>query len=225
MKKNKNIAYIILFITFVLVSAIAFLMPTEKNTNFFIAYGFVALSFFFQPIIWNKAFGENDRLKQQFLGLSLVQIGVMYLVMQLIAFAIFVSVATIPTWIVTCICLCIAGFHIIFIISANFGKQKVSEIETKVSKKVMYLQEIGVSVELLREKETDAEMKPLLKEIVEKIKYSDPMSHEALLDVETRIKEKIDQYKNTEDKKAIIQEIEQLLSERNKKCRIYKEEK
>lgn len=225
MKKNKNIAYIILFMTFILVSAIAFLMPTEKNTNFFIAYGFVVLAFFVQPIIWNKALGENDHLKQQFLGLSMIQIGIIYLVLQLISFAIFASISTIPTWIVTCICLCIAGLHMMVLISANFGKQKVSEIETKVSKKVIYLKEIGVSVDLLMEEESDVETKALLKELSEKIKYSDPMSHEALSDVETKIKEKIDQYQNGKDKKAIIQEIEQLLSERNKKCKIYKEEK
>ena len=75
---------------------------------------------------------------------------------------------------------------------------------------------------MLAETETDAETKAALKKLAEKVRFSDPMSHEMLGELESRISAKVEEMKTATDKKALIEEVATLLTERNKKCKILK---
>ena len=59
-------------------------------------------------------------------------------------------------------------------------------------------------------------------QLAEKIRYSDPMSDEQLADIEDRITEKIAELKSSTDKTKIINELNSLLDERNRKIKIMK---
>ena len=59
-------------------------------------------------------------------------------------------------------------------------------------------------------------------QLAEKIRYSDPMSDEQLSDIEDRITEKIAELKVSTDKTIIINELNSLLDERNRKIKIFK---
>ena len=74
----------------------------------------------------------------------------------------------------------------------------------------------------LADTEQDADTKKALEQLAEKIRFSDPMSHEQLAELENKIFIDIASLKNTSDKTALISEITLLLNERNKKCKILK---
>ena len=97
MKKNSTKGYIILGILFALVSIIAFAVPTIKTTTFWIAYVFTAAAFAAQIIIWNKALGKEE-LKSKFLGFPVVHIGIVYVIIQTVVFAVFLFVPTLPAY-------------------------------------------------------------------------------------------------------------------------------
>ena len=59
-------------------------------------------------------------------------------------------------------------------------------------------------------------------QLAEKIRYSDPMSDEQLADIEDRITVKIAELKSSADKVKIINELNSLLDERNRKCKLLK---
>ena len=59
-------------------------------------------------------------------------------------------------------------------------------------------------------------------QLAEKIRYSDPMSDEQLADIEDRIAVKIAELKSSADKVKIINELNSLLDERNRKIKISK---
>ena len=63
MRKNGAKCYLILGILFVLVSIIAFAVPTIKTGTFFIAYAFIAIAFVVQIGIWKSAFSKEETLK------------------------------------------------------------------------------------------------------------------------------------------------------------------
>ena len=222
MKKNTKRAYIILGVVFILFNVIAFAVPTAKTATFWIAYAFTVIAFALQIGTWSAAFKADDTLKSKFLGIPIIYVGIIYLAFQLIAFAVFMIFPIIPSWIAIIVCALILGVSAICLISTDTAKDEIARVEEKVNRKVFYIRELQVDVEMLAEEEQNPETKMALQKLAEKIRYSDPMSSETLVDLETRISEKVMTLKTTDNKLKIITELDSLLTERNKKAKILK---
>ena len=97
-----------------------------------------------------------------------------------------------------------------------------NRVEEKIKIKRAFIQFLQTDIEMLAESETDTETKAELKKLAEKVRFSDPMSHEMLGELESRISAKVEEMKTATDKKGLIAEINILLTERNKKCKILK---
>lgn len=222
MKKNSTKGYVTLGILFVLVSVIAFVLPTEKTATFWLAYAFTAVAFAAQIGIWKIALGREKTLKSKFLGFPVVHIGVVYLIVQIVAFAVFMFVPTAPAWIVVIVCVLIAGISAICMIAADTGRCEIERVEAKVQKKVFYIKSLQADVELLANQELDSDTKAALTQLAEKIRFSDPMSHEQLAELESQIAAKVSDLKVATNKAEIITEILALLENRNIKCKFLK---
>lgn len=221
MKKNSTKGYVILGILFALVSIIAFAVPTIKTAIFWIAYVFTAAAFAAQIFIWNKALGK-ETLKSKFLGLPVVHIGIVYAIIQTVAFAVFLFAPTLPVWSAIVVCSVIADVSAVCMISADAGCNEIERVDAKVQKKVFYIRELQADVELIAAAETDADTKAALTQLAEKIRFSDPMSNEQLADSENKISAKVLELKTAVNKVEIITELTLLLEERNNKCKILK---
>lgn len=221
MKKNSTKGYVILGILFALVSIVAFAVPTIKTATFWIAYVFTAATFASQIFIWNKAIGKKA-LKSKFLGLPVIHTGIAYAIVQIVAFAVFLFVPMLPTWSAIVVCSIIAGVSAVCMISADAGCNEIEHVEAKAQKKVFYIRELQADIELMATVETDADIKTALLQLAEKIRFSDPMSNEQLADLEDKISTKIEELKTTSSQLEIITELNSLLDERNKKCKILK---
>lgn len=222
MKKNSTKGYVILGIIFALISIIAFVVPTMKTATFWIAYVFTTIAIVAQIVIWKNALGKEDTLKSKFLGLPVVYVGVVYLSVQIVAFAVFVAVPVLPIWSAIVACVAILGFSVIFMIAGEAGRGEIERVEVKVQKKVFFIKELQADVELLIDREADAEIKTALQQLAEKIRFSDPMSNNTLAEIENKIAAKVSELKTESDKMPIIHELDLLLVERNKKCKILK---
>lgn len=221
MKKNSTKGYVILGILFALVSIIAFAVPTAKTATFWVAYVFTAAAFAAQIIIWRTALGK-ETLKSKFLGFPVVHIGIVYATIQTVAFAVFMFVPTLPTWSAIVVCSIIAGVSAVCMISSNAGCNEIERVEANVQKMVFYIRELQADIELLADNESDAAVKTALTHLAEKIRFSDPMSNEQLAHLENKISTKVAELKNATSKMEIITELNSLLDERNKKCKILK---
>ena len=222
MKKNSTKGYVILGILFALVSIISFAVPTAKTATFWIAYVFTAAAFAAQIGIWKTALGKEGTLKSKFLGFPVVHIGIVYAIIQVIAFAVFLFAPTLPTWSAIVVCSIIAGISAVCMISSDAGCDEIERVEAKVQKKVFYIREQQADIELLADNETKADVKTALTQLAEKIRFSDPMSSEQLADLENKISAKVLELKTAPNKVEIITELNSLLDERNKKCKILK---
>jgi len=222
MKKNSTKGYVILGIIFALISIIAFAVPTMKTATFWIAYVFTAIAIVAQIVIWKNALGKEDTLKSKFLGLPVVHVGIVYLVVQIVAFAVFVAVPALPIWSAIVACAAILGFSVIFMIAGEAGRGEIERVEAKVRKKVFFIKELQADVELLIDREADAEIKTALQQLAEKIRFSDPMSNNTLAEIENKIAAKVSELKTDSDKMSIIHELDLLLAERNKKAKTLK---
>ena len=222
MKKNSTKGYVILGILLVVVSVIAFSVPVQKTTAFWIAYAFTAIVISAQIIIWNVAFGRDDTLKSKFLGLPVLNIGVVYLIVQLAAFAIYLFNPTLPTWSAAVVCVALGGISSVCMISADVGRNEIERVEDKVQEKTFYIRSLQADVELLANAEPDTEVKAELLRLAENIRFSDPMSHERLADLENQITDKVAELKSSTERATVINDLNSLLDERSRKCKILK---
>lgn len=222
MKKNSKLGYAVLGIVFVLFNVIAFTIPTVKTGTFWVAYAFSVVAFASQIGIWKVALGKEDTLKSKFLDFPVVHIGIVYLIVQIIVFAVFMAVPTLPVWSVIVVCALVPGISAICMISAEAGRGEIERVETKVKQKVFYIKSLQVDVELLANSEYDSTVKDALQKLAEKIRFSDPMSLSELEVIEKEIADKTNTLKTAADKLTVVTEIDALLAERNAKIKILK---
>ncbi|MBQ6873959.1 MAG: hypothetical protein IJO24_06675 [Clostridia bacterium] len=222
MKKNKGMAYAVLAIAFVLFNVIAFAIPTAKTATFWIAYAFSVVAFALQIVIWKFAFKGTDTLKSKFLGIPLISVGITYLIIQIIAFAIFMALPLTASWIAIVVCALILGISAICLIGTETGREEIKRVEEKVEKKVFYIKALQVDIEMLASTETDSDTKAALTKLAEKIRFSDPMSNDVLTDLEAEITDKVNELKTVENKAEIITVLDSLITERNKKAKLLK---
>lgn len=222
MKKNSKLGYAVLGIVFILFNVIAFAIPTVKTGTFWVAYIFSVIAFVSQVGIWKIALSKEDTLKSKFLGFSIVHIGIVYLIVQVIVFAVFMAVPTLPVWSTVVVCALVLGVSAICMISAEAGRSEIDRVETKVKQKVFYIKSLQVDVELLASNESDSTVKAELQKLAEKIRFSDPMSLPELEAIEKEIAGKTNALKTATDKLSVIAEIDTLLTERNAKIKILK---
>ena len=222
MSKNKGMAYAVLGIFFVIFNVIVFAIPTAKTATFWVAYIFTLIAFAMQPLIWKFAFKDTDTLKSKFLGIPLISVGIIYLLTQIVAVAVFMALSFVPSWIAIVVCILILGISAICLIGTETGREEINRIEHKVSKKIFYIKSLQIDVEMLAKAEEDSDTKTALTNLAEKIRFSDPMSDELLAELEAKIRDKFEELKSAEQKATIINELTLLIEERNKKCKLLK---
>ena len=222
MKKNGLMSHLALGIVFALFNVIAFVVPTDKTATFWATYAFSVVAFAVQIPLWKIALGKKDTLKSKFLGIPVIHVGITYLIIQLIAFAVFMIFPTLPVWVAVVVCAVILAISALCVIAGQAGESEINRVEEKIKVKRAFIQFLQTDIEMLYESETDDETKAALSKLAEKVRFSDPMSHEMLGELESRISAKVEEMKTATDKKGLVAEVTTLLTERNKKCKILK---
>ena len=222
MKKNNLMSYLALGIVFALFNVIAFVIPTAKTATFWTAYAFSVIAFIAQIPLWKIALGKKNTLKSKFLGVPVIHVGITYLIIQLVAFAVFMIFSTLPVWLTIVVCAIILVLSALCTITGQAGICEINRVEEKIQAKRAFIQLLQVDIEMIAESENDTETKTSLKKLAEKVRFSDPMSHEMLGELESKIAAKVEEMKTAVNKKDLIAELEVLLIERNKKCKVLK---
>ena len=228
MIKNRLAAFAVLGVLITVFNVIMFVIPIEKTAVFWLSYAFTMFAFLLQIAVIADAFGNAHTVKSKFMGLPLFYAGVSYLMFQLMACVLFTLLASvIATWIVIITYVIILGFAFISLVLVDVGKDEILRVEEKVSGKVSYIKNLQIDVEMLSEQALDESLQGKLKSLAEIIKFSDPMSSDALADLEGKIENKINELKqfvsaNDDSAMTLIDEVHLLLVERNKKCKLLK---
>lgn len=220
--KNAVKGYLVLGLLFVILSVIAFALPTEKTGSFWIAYTFTALAFILQIPLWKHSIGKEVPVKSKFFAISAVYLGVLYLIIQIIIFAVVLLIPTIQLWLTVVICAVPLCLSLVFIISTFAGRNEIERVEAKEQGKVTFIRQLQSEVELLMLSESDPDVKAELNRLVDTIRFSDPMSNDKLHDLEAEIMSLIIGLRDSDTKLQEVKHISRLLDERNSKCAILK---
>ncbi|MDE6724348.1 MAG: hypothetical protein K2J79_01975 [Ruminiclostridium sp.] len=227
--KNKNtimigLIYVILLGVF---NLLVFTIFKNHSNVFWLSYGFMTLAFAVQIVSMFLAFKTAD-VETAFFGIPLASFSVYYLCAEIVVGALFMIFQQASFTLALVIqVIVLAAFLIVAIISL-MARDTVQEIGNNVKEKVADLRMVLVDVEMMRDRCSDPELKEKLRKLSETIKYSDPMSNEAVEGVEQRIRRQVSALGAYLDDNQIdeaaqaCKELELLYAERNKKLAMSK---
>lgn len=194
---------------------------------FWVGYIFITLAFIGQLVVSYIAL-KAENMQKLFYKISLVRISYTGLVLTVIFGTLCMIIPNLPNWIGIILCIAVLGFDAISVIKADFAADAVSEIDGKIKIQTAFIKNLTVDAENLMNKATTDEIKAECKKVYEAVRYSDPMSDEALATAESQITLKFAELttavkdNNLETVKKTANEVIILVDDRNKKCRLLK---
>lgn len=219
-------------IALVAFNIITFIVPITVNVNkftssFWIGYSFITLMFIVQLVCSIVFFKQNDNDKI-FLNIPIISISYTALITSLIVGAVAIVVPFVPYWIGIIVDVLVVAFYVTAIISSKAAVDVVDNIDEKIKVKTLFIKSLTVDAESLLLRAKSDETKAISEKVYEVVKYSDPMSNNALSSVESQITIKFNEFSNAviEDNKLFAEslgnELIILVNERNKKCKLLK---
>lgn len=214
-----GLIYVILLGVF---NLLVFTISKNHSPVFWLSYGCMTFAFVVQILSMFLSFKTAD-VETVFFGIPLASFSIYYLAAELVIgtlFMIFQQASFLLALVIQVLVL--AAFLIIAIISL-LARDTVQEIGNNIKEKVSDLKSVLIDVEMMRDSCGDPELKEKLRRLSETIRYSDPMSNEAVENVEARIQRKVSELRSylddnqTADAAQACKELEMLYIERNKK--------
>ena len=228
MKKNSILGGIILLICLAMFNVVAFILPSTRGGAFWSGYIFTTIALLLQMLFTFIAFGKADNIKKTFFGLPVAELGITYLIIQAIWGLACLFITQIPSSFAIVVSTILLAFYSVAIIVAVIGRDYVSEVDTKIKIKTFFTKSMLVDIETLIAKTENTEIKEELVKLADIVKYSDPMSSEALQNVEGRISDKYNtlenavEINNADEVATICKSLDVLFVERSKKCMLLK---
>jgi len=227
--KNRKLSIAAVFIIMAVYNVIVFVIPFNRGGGFWSGYGFSMLAMLLTAGICFYAF-DKEGWQSKFYRIPLISVVWRYLAIQLILglLQMILDFIPIPFQIGLVLNTIVLGACLVGLITVNITKDEIERVGEKIKEKVFYIKSLQVDVESLIDRINDDSIKKVLKDLVETIKYSDPMSSPQLATIENKIEVKTATLSETVEKndaegiKVLCSELQQLFAERNRKCKILK---
>ena len=230
MDKKRIRELIVIAVIFAVYNMLVFVMPFKRTDIFAISYVFALISILAFAACYFIAFGKPTTLKSKFLSFPIFKIGRIYLTVQLslsTLFMILTSFIPIYRWIVIVPCVIILSIAIVKVVLIDVARGKMEDIAVKQEINTAFIRTLHVDLETLVSRVSTEPLKSLLSKLSESVRFSDPVSNEKLSEIELKMTEvfsevKVDIQAGRHDVETQIDELNHLLVERNKLCRISK---
>ena len=221
---NKNQKRYIGFwaILFVVFQAISFISPgwtdIEKYTSsFWIGYAFISVSFIGQLICSLTALKEEN-LTKLFYKMPLIRISYTGLLVSFVFGGACMLLSLLPYWIGALVAVIVLAVTALSVLKASVAADIVAEIDDKISRQTFFIRNLTVEAENLMSREKAPDNKAICKKVYEALRYSDPMSSDALSEIEVKIGAQFAVFSNSLSSEA-AEELLLLIGERNRKCK------
>ncbi len=200
---------------------------TKIDSNFFTGIAFIDLAFVGQLVCAYLALKEEEK-KNRFYTLPLITISYTGLIVMLAAGAAVMMIPDLPNWIGILVCCLVLGFTAVSVIKAAAAADLAERTEENVSAKTLFIKTLSADAEQLLSSVRAADIKEDAKRVYEAVRYSDPVSYDALAGIESEITRKFANFsdaaaKNRSDEaKQAADDLIILIGNRNQKCRVFK---
>jgi hypothetical protein len=209
---------------------LVFILPFKKTNIFAIAYAFGVISIIAFVASFFLAFEKAKTIKVKFLSFPIFKVGLIYLVVQISISTILMIISTffpLYTWIAVVPCVVVLAIVLIKTLTIDLSREKMANISVKQEINTAFIRGLQVNLDALSERVSENSIKLKLSKLSEAVKYSDPVSNIELTEIETRMEVIFNELKSAVyagryDIESQINELANLLSERNTKCKMSK---
>ena len=232
MSKNRLRFYISLGIVFAVFTVIAFAVPFERNAVFWLSYVFALVAMGAQLYAYPRALDlDGHDVRSKFYGFPLARIATAYLVVQLalsLVFMVLAKYVDVKTWIPFVAYVLILGISAIGFIAADTMRDEVERQDTVHKANVGTMRALQPKAGCGASQCDDAETKKALDAVAEALRFSDPVSSDALADIEENLTGLVEELGNAVmDKdyaaaKSLCTKASSLLADRNRMCKLNK---
>ena len=205
---------------------IAFAVPLNRHSGFWIGYVSIMVSFAFHMLCTLAVLKEEDAQKQ-FYGLSLIFISNTGLAVMLLVGIGVTIIPGMPWWVGVIVCLLVLAFTAVAAIRAGTTAQIVETMDRRILTQTDFIRTLTADAQSLIHRAHAPMLKKLCQKVYEAARYSDPVSSLEVEPIERQIREEFEALRdavidenldNTED---CTRELLTLLKERNAKCKFY----
>ncbi len=233
MSKNRIRIYLVILILFALFSVIAFAIPFERNTVFWMSYAFAAVALAAQLVLQPRALdADGHDVRSKFYGFPLARIAAAYLAVQLVlslVFMILCQSVEITSWVPLVAYVLILGIAAIGFIAADAVKDEVVRQESVQKANAGAMRALQARAASLAGQCGDAETKKALEKLADALRYADPVSSAATAEAEEKLAALLGELESAAlDRRdfaaaaALCARASALLAERNRLCRLGK---
>lgn len=232
MKKEFKSYIIIWAVLLALFNVIAFVSvgwagQVKYTASFWIGYAFITLTFIGQLACTHIAF-KADNMRKMFYHIPLITASFTGLIVSFVVGGLCMLISPLPYWIGVIICVIVLAANALAVVKATVAIGEVERIDEKIKTQTFFIKSLTVDADtLLASAKSDA-VRAECRKVYEAIRYSDPMSNDALSSVESAITLKFaaltEAVKADDAEKVaeIANEVVILVGDRNKKCKLLK---
>lgn len=164
------------------------------DARFWVAWAFILAAFAGNLACANAAF-KADQLKKLFYRVPLITVSYAGLIATLLLGGGLMLIPNCPAWIAAVVCVLVAAVTAVAVVKAGWAGEAVGEVDEKVAQKTQFIKLLTVEAETLLSAAKTPDARAAAKKVYEAIRYSDPMSSDALTDIESELSEKFKTFK------------------------------
>ena len=171
---------------------------------------------------------KQNKLSGTFYRLPLIRLSYACIIVTTVIGCVMMAVPNLPSWIPLIVALIIMALYAVAVLKAAAAAEIVEQIDEKVRTKTAFIRDLTVDANTLMTRAKSEPVKAACKKVYEAVRFSDPMTSDALADVESRIRAEFDAFTdvvlsdNADAANASMGELLSLLTERNRTCKANK---
>lgn len=187
-KKSIGLSLAIWGIFFAVYNLLIFLFLKPQTPVFWVSYGFMVLAFGLQILGMWLSFKELS-VEAVFFGIPLAKFTLFYFFAEFFMSFVFMLFQRITWKIPLFLQIILLGIYAVVAIVSVATRDASVAAKDNVQEKAKAMRMDTIDVEMLRDEATDPELKNQLRRLAEAVRYSDPMTNDAVADVDARIKQ------------------------------------
>lgn len=220
-KKSWIMTAMIYAIIFAVFNLLVFIIANEKNGVFWMSYAFMCLAFVIQIGSMLLALRSLET-ETVFMGIPLASLSFYYFFAAIFVGAVFMFFQNAPFKLALLLQILIVAVYAIVAIMALMSRNAVQDVNDHLKENVQAIKTLTIDVDVFIPQVSDPALKKALRRVSETIKYSDPMSNNAVADIEEQIMQTVNALRiyieNSNNAEAIqaCKDIEVLFLQRNR---------
>lgn len=229
MKKNIIRWWIVLVIVLLVYNVVVFAVPFVKSGVFFLSWIFTLAAIGAQAYVVRSAFYKGQGVKSKFYGFPIAKIGAAYLAVQVVSGLLFMVLGKhVALWIPLVVYVVLLGAAAVGFISADAMRDEIERQDVKLKENVSCIRSLQSKTASMIQLAQDGQVRAELEKLSENLRFSDPVSSDALSDIEADLTACVDELQSAvsdgdcDAALTLLYKATALLAERNRLCKLNK---